>query len=87
MQGIFTFALVLMVCASPILVAVFLKHYFRYKSETASKLAELDLKLAVNENEILQRRVSNLQKRTEVLEGIITDEGYMLTKEISNLHS
>jgi|GEM_PF-6038520 len=44
MQGIFTFALVLMVCASPVLVAVFLKHHYRYKSEMAGKLAELDLK-------------------------------------------
>lgn len=85
MQGIFTFALVLMVCASPVLVAVFLKHHYRYKSEMAGKLAELDLKLAQNQNEILQQRVTNLQERTEVLEGIITNEGYMLSKEISNL--
>ena len=85
MQGIFTFALVLLIFASPILIGVFLKHYFKYKSETASKLAELDLKIARNENEVLQQRVMSLEKRTEALESIVTDSGYQLDMQISKL--
>lgn len=49
-------ALVILALASPFLIAVFLKHYFKYKSETAHRLAELDLRMAANENEILRKQ-------------------------------
>ena len=78
-------ALVVLALASPFLIAVFLKHYFRYKSETAHKLAELDLRIAVNENEILKKQMLELRSRVEVLEAIVTDEGYTLRKKIANL--
>jgi len=78
-------ALVVLALASPFLIAVFLKHYFKYKSETAHKLAELDLKMAANENEILRKQVRELRSRVEVLEAIVTDDGYTLRKQIANL--
>ena len=76
-------ALVVLAVASPFLIAVFLKHYFQYKSETAHKLAELDLKMTANENEILRKQVQDLRSRVEVLEAIVTDEGYTLRKKIA----
>ena len=78
-------ALVVLAVASPFLIAVFLKHYFQYKSETAHRLAELDLRMAASENEILKKQVLDLRGRVEVLEAIVTDEGYTLRKKIANL--
>jgi cell division protein FtsB len=78
-------ALVVLALASPFLIAVFLKHYFQYKSETAHKLAELDLRTAANETESLRKQVRELQDRVEVLEAIVTDDGYTLRKKIANL--
>jgi cell division protein FtsB len=83
-QGI-EIAMVVLALASPFLIAVFVKHYFQYRSETAHKLAELDLKIAVNENEILKKQMLELRSRVEVLEAIVTDEGYTLRKKIANL--
>ena len=78
-------ALVVLAVASPFLIAVFLKHYFHYKSETAHRLAELDSKMTANENEILRKQAHDLRSRVEVLEAIVTDEGYTLRKKIANL--
>ncbi len=84
MQGIMVFGLVVLVCASPFLVGIFLQQYFKYKTETASKLAEIELALTQNQNELLQHRVTQLQKRMEVLERIVTDDSYELTQQISS---
>ena len=78
-------AMIILALASPFLIAVFLKHYFRYKSETAHKLTELDLRMAGNENENLRKQVLELRSRVEVLEAIVTDDGYTLRKKIANL--
>ena len=85
MQDIFELALVLLAVASPFLLALFLKHYFAYKSQTAHKLAELDLKVAERNSEALERHVLNLQARIEALEAIVVDEGYDLNKRIAQL--
>jgi hypothetical protein len=78
-------ATVVLALASPFVIAVFLKHYFAYKSEAAHKLAALHLRAAVNENESLQRQVLDLQSRVETLETIVTDDGYTLRKKIASL--
>ena len=83
MEGIFKFAVVMIAIASPVLVAIFMKHYFRYKADTASKLAELDLRIAKSENSLLQTRVGALQKRVEVLERVVTDSSYDLNLQIA----
>jgi hypothetical protein len=71
-------ALIVLALSLPFLIAVFLKHYFAYKSEAARKLA-------ANENEILRRQALDLQSRVKTLEAIVTDEGYTLRKQIANL--
>lgn len=78
-------AMVVLALASPFVIAVFLKHYFAYKSEAAHKLAALDLKVAANENESLRKQLRELQSRVEALETIVTDDGYTLRKKIANL--
>jgi hypothetical protein len=78
-------AIVVLAVTSPFLIGVFLKHYFMYKSATAHKLAELDLKIAANENDILRKQVADLRARIEVLEAIVTDDGYTLRKKIAYL--
>ena len=85
MEGIFIFAIFLIAVTSPVLITTFLKQYFRYKSETTNKLAELDLKLAQGQNDLLQKRMVDLQTRVEVLERIVTDNRFELNQEISNL--
>ncbi len=85
MQSILELALVLLAVASPFLLALFLKHYFAYKSQTANKLAELDLKVAERDTEALQQHVLRLQQRIETLEAIVVDEGYDLKKRIAQL--
>ncbi len=85
MADILELALILLAVASPFLIAMLLKHYFQYKSETANKLAELDLKLAQNENELLRQQVEGLQKRVETLEAVVTEESYDLNRRIANL--
>jgi cell division protein FtsB len=78
-------AMVVLAIASPFLIAVFLKHYFQYKSETAHRLAQLDLRVAASETDALRKQVGELQTRVEVLEAIVTDDGYTLRKKIANL--
>jgi hypothetical protein len=78
-------AMVVLAIASPFLIAVFLKHYFQYKSETAHRLAQLDLGVAASETDALKKQVVELQTRVEVLEAIVTDDGYTLRKKIANL--
>jgi ribosomal protein S3AE len=78
-------AVIVLALASPFLIGVFLKHYFQYKSETAHKLADLDLRTAANETEGLRKQVRELQSRVEALETIVTDDGYTLRKKIANL--
>ena len=85
MEGIFIFAIFLIAVTSPVLITTFLKQYFRYKSETTNKLAELDLKLAQGQNDLLQKRMVDLQTRVEVLERIVTDNRFELNQAISNL--
>lgn len=78
-------AVVVLALASPFIIAVFLKHYFAYKSEAAHKLAALDSSRAANENAALRKQVLELQSRIEALETIVTDDGYTLRKKIANL--
>jgi cell division protein FtsB len=78
-------ASVVLALASPFVIAVFLKHYFAYKSEAARKRAQHDLSTAANENEILRKQVADLRARVETLEAIVTDDGYTLRKKIANL--
>jgi cell division protein FtsB len=78
-------ALIVIAVSSPFLIAVFMKHYFSYKADAAQKLAELDLKAAASDNEALRKTVAELKARVEVLEAIVTDDGYSLRKKIANL--
>ncbi len=85
MKDILELILVIVALASPFLIGLFLKHYFRYKSDVAGKLAKLDLKVAEANNEALHKLVVTLQSRVEVLEAIVTDEGYNLHRKIADL--
>lgn len=78
-------AMVILALGSPFLIAVFLKHYFQYKSAVAHRLADADRTAAENNNEILRKQVLDLRARVEVLEAIVTDDGYTLRKKIANL--
>ena len=85
MGGIMIFGVFVLVLASPFLIGMFFKQYFKYKSESTAKLAELELKVSQGENELLQRRVTTLQQRVEVLERIVTDDRYELTRQIAGI--
>lgn len=57
-----------------------------YKKHMQYKEKQLNNeKASSNENQALQAKVVKLESRIEVLERIVTDEGYQVKKEINNL--
>ena len=75
---------VMLVVSAPFLVAVFVVHYFRYRSE-AARVAAAGAKRDQAEDAELRQRVERLQERVEVLEAIVTDSKYDLGRKIAGL--
>lgn len=60
--------------------------YDVYKKHMQYKEKQLNHKnYTSNENSALKVQVSKLESRIEILERIVTDEGYQVKKEINNL--
>jgi len=56
-----------------------------HKRHLAFKEKSLNKSQQDNENNQLQEQVTLLEERVQVLEKIVTDEGYAVQKEINNL--
>ena len=78
-------ALVMIAIASPVLIALFFKHYFQYRATISSQVEALEKKLHDADRDELQRKVQTLQSRVETLEAIVTDDSYQLKSGIANL--
>jgi len=81
----FELFLVMMVLSSPILITIFVRNYFNYKSESNQKLLALQ-----KESESLtviatQKKLDILVGRVIVLERIITNNNIDLSQEIAQL--
>ncbi|WP_153913415.1 hypothetical protein [Shewanella sp. TC10] len=81
----FELLLVILTFASPILIAIFISKYFKYKSEVNAQLQELQNELGSKANHELQNEVKDLKERLASVETIVTDSGYELNQKIANL--
>ncbi len=71
--------IVLISVGSGVLYDMYKKH-LEFKEKTLKHNSQNDA-----ENNALKQQVSLLEQRIQVLEKIVTDEGYSVKKEISNL--
>ena len=70
---------------SPILIIIFVRNYFNYKSEVNQKILALQKDTDTEAVNNMQKRVEQLAKRVIVLEKIVTDSKFELGQEISQL--
>ena len=81
----FELFLVMMVLSSPLLITIFVRNYFNYKSECNQKLLALQ-KESENLTVItIQKKLDILVGRVIVLEKIITNSNIDLSNEIAEL--
>ncbi|MBU2970266.1 hypothetical protein KO527_12990 [Pseudoalteromonas sp. C2R02] len=81
----FELFLVMMALTSPILVAIFVRNYFNYKSEVNQKLLALQKENDTNTTIVMQKKLDILTDRVIVLEKIVTNSNIDLSQEISRL--
>lgn len=76
--------LIMLAVTSPVLIGMFMVHYFKYRSKLAGQLSS-DMERVDQENADLRRQLKDLRERVEVLETIVTDKRYDLSARIANL--
>lgn len=81
----FELFLVMMVLSSPILITIFVRNYFNYKSESNQKLLALQKNSDSNTVIATQKKLDILVGRVIVLEKIITNSNIDLSHEIAQL--
>jgi len=77
--------LVMMVLSSPILITIFVRNYFNYKSESNQKLLALQKESESPTMIATQNKLDILVGRVIVLERIITNNNIGLSQEIAQL--
>ena len=75
----------MMALTSPILIIIFVRNYFNYKSEVNQKILALQKDSDTNAVIMMQERVELLVERVSVLEKIVTDNKFDLRNEINQL--
>ena len=81
----FELFLVMMALTSPILIIIFVRNHFNYKSEVNQKILALQKDSDTNAVIMMQERVELLVERVSVLEKIVTDNKFDLRNEINQL--
>ena len=81
----FELFLVTMALTSPILVVIFVRNYFNYKSEVNQTLLVLQKECDSDAVVTIQKTLGILVKRVIVLEKIVTDRNIDLRHEINQL--
>lgn len=81
----FELFLVMMALTSPILIIIFVRNYFNYKSEVNQKFLALQQENDINTQIVTQKKLDVLIKRVIVLEKIALDNNIDLSREISQL--
>jgi hypothetical protein len=81
----FELFLVTMALTSPILVTIFVRNYFNYKSEVNQTLLVLQKECDSDAVVTIQKTLDILVKRVIVLEKIVTDRNIDLRHEINQL--
>ncbi|MFT6990492.1 MAG: hypothetical protein ACJASL_002470 [Paraglaciecola sp.] len=81
----FELFLVMMALTSPILVIIFVRNYFNYKSEVNQKLLVLQKECDGDAVVTMKKTLDILVKRVIILERIVTDSNIDLRHEINQL--
>jgi hypothetical protein len=81
----FELFLVMMALSSPILIIIFVRNYFNYKSEVNQKILALQKDSDTEAVITIQEKVEVLVARVIVLEKIVTDSKFDLGQEINQL--
>lgn len=81
----FELFLVVMTFTSPLLIIIFVRNYFKYKSEVNQTLLTLQNEGDTNAVITMQKTIDLLLKRVIVLERIVTDSNTDLSREIYQL--
>ncbi|MBA6264634.1 hypothetical protein [Colwellia sp. Bg11-12] len=81
----FELFLVMMALTSPILITIFVRNYFNYKSEINQKLLALQKESDSNTALSTKKTVDILIDRVIVLEKIVTNSNIDLSREINKL--
>ena len=81
----FELFLVMLALTSPILIIIFVRNYFNYKSEVNQKILALQKDPDTEAVNSMQKRLEQLAKRVIVLEKIVTDSKFELGQEINQL--
>ena len=81
----FELFLVMMALTSPILIIIFVRNYFNYKSEVNQQLLALQKESDTGAVVTMQKKLDVLIKRVIVLERIATDSNIDLSNEINQL--
>ena len=76
---------IMMAVMTPVILIVLISHYFSYKKSTAATLSKLKKEIHEASNEDLEKELSNLKERVQVLEEIVTDRRFDLDRKIGNL--
>ncbi len=76
---------VMMAIFLPITMIVFVNQYFSYKRSTNAQIIKLQREMEANSTDDLEKEVAQLKERIIVLESIVTDRGFELERNISNL--
>ncbi len=75
-----TTMVVVIVCVVFGVIYEMYKKHLEFKEKTTSHNETTD-----EQSELLKQQVKNLAERVQVLEKIVTDEGYQVQKDINNL--
>lgn len=75
--------MIMLAVSSPVWIIVLVVHYFKYRSEVARHAA--DSKHTAEVNQDLERQLAELRERVQVLEAIVTDSRYDLSRKIAGL--
>ncbi|GAC18150.1 hypothetical protein [Paraglaciecola arctica] len=81
----FELFLVMMALTSPILIIIFVRNYFNYKSEVNQKILALQKDSDTEAVITMQEKVEVLVARVIVLEKIVTDSKFDLGQQINQL--
>lgn len=81
----FELFLVMMALTSPILIIIFVRNYFHYKSEVNQKILALQKDSDTEAVITMQEKVEVLVARVIVLEKIVTDSKFDLGQQINQL--
>tara|TARA_R110002153_G_scaffold166870_1_gene319428 strand:- start:5626 stop:5874 length:249 start_codon:yes stop_codon:yes gene_type:complete len=81
----FELFLVMMALTSPILIIIFVRNYFNYKSEVNQKILALQKDSDTEAVITMQEKVEVLVAKVIVLEKIVTDSKFDLGQQINQL--